>query len=103
MAVGKRRTRPIVVDGRPFRWRCEVNDSLEMLSVAKGKANLHLPDRLIVRPEEGAHQILTVSWPPGQAPFLRPAFVRACIELAVHRGWLGEHAAVNLAGADIPA
>lgn len=102
MAIGKKRTRPLTLDGRQFRWRCDFNHPAEEFSTAMAEGRITTPDRLRVRPVDGPHQLLTVNWPPCQGPLVLPELVRACIEEARRRGWLEEHAVMELAGADVP-
>ena len=102
MAVGKRRTRPLVVGGRRYRWRCEFNHPQEVSSVAWIEGRITTPDRLLVRPEDGAHRQLTVTWPPCSGPVVTPGLVGACVEEAVRRGWPNNVPAMELAGADVP-
>ena len=64
MAVGSRGSRPLVLDGRHFRWRCEFNEPLEVSSVAFAEGRITTPDRLIVRPVEGPHRLLSATGPP---------------------------------------
>jgi hypothetical protein len=102
MAVGKRRTRRLTVAGRCFRWRCEFSEPAERFSVSYAACGESwAPDRLVLRPEEEPHRLLTVTWPACHGPVVRPELVRACIEEALRRGWLAEHQAVTLAGTDI--
>jgi hypothetical protein len=104
MATGKRRTRPLSLDGRRFRWRCEFNGQLEMHSVGYQERGASWPaDALVIRPEDGPHRRLTVSWPACKGPVVTPGLVRACIEEALRLGWLSESSALELAGADVPA
>jgi hypothetical protein len=103
MAVGKRRTRPLVFGSRRFRWRCDFNDPREKSSVAWHEGRITTPDRLLVRPEDGPHRVLTVSWPPCCGPVVSPGLVRACVEEAVRRGWLTDVRTMDLRGADVPS
>ena len=103
MAVGKRRTRPLVLDGRRFRWRCDFrHHPAEKGSVAWSEGRISTPDRLFVRPEDGPHRLLTVSWPPCDGPVVSPRLVRACVEEAIRRGWLTDAPTMDLPGADVP-
>jgi hypothetical protein len=102
MAVGRRRTRRLCVDGRCFRWRCDFNEPLEKFSVGYAKRGTSWrPDTLVIRPEDGPHRLLTVTWPACQGPVVKPRLVRACIEEALRRGWLTDHSGMILAGADV--
>jgi hypothetical protein len=104
MATGKRRTRPLSLDGRRFRWRCEFNDPLELHSAEYEELGASWPaDALVIRPEDGSHRRLTVTWPACKGPVVTPGPVRACIEEARRRGWLTESSALELAGADVPS
>src|SRR5205823_4524663 len=104
MAVGRRSTRRMTVEGRSFRWRCDFNEPLERFSVSYAKrGETWRPDSLVVRPEEGPHRLLTVTWPACQGPVVKPRLVRACVREALRRGWLAEHPLVALAGRDVPA
>jgi hypothetical protein len=103
MAVGKRGTRPLVLDGRPFRWRCEFNDPLEIFSAAFAAGRIATPDRLIVRPVDGPHRLLSVTWAPCRGPVVTPGLARACVAEALRRGWLSEWPSLELDGADVMA
>jgi hypothetical protein len=103
MAVGKGRTRPLVIGGRRFRWRCEFNHPAEKLSVAWAEERIITLDRLFVRPEDGPHRLLTVSWPPCEGPVVKPGLVRACVEAAIRRGWLADVPTMELSGSDMSA
>lgn len=101
MAPGRRGTRRITIDGRHFRWRCEFNEPLERFSVGYAKhGDTWRPDRLLVRPEDGAHRLLAVTWPACEAPIIKPRLVRACIREALRQGWLTGRAEMTLAGRD---
>jgi hypothetical protein len=102
MAIGKRGSRPLVLDGRHFRWRCEFNDPLEIFSVAFTEGRITTPDRLIVRPVDGPHRVLAVAWAPCKGPVVTPELVRRCVEEALRRGWLSERPSLELAGAEAP-
>jgi hypothetical protein len=60
------------------------------------------PDRLVVRPEEGPHRLLTVSWPACHGSVVGPGIVRVCVEEALRRGWLADHNTMALAATDVP-
>jgi hypothetical protein len=99
MAVGKRRTRRLDVNGVSFRWRCDFHEPADQFSSSyAADGTTWKPDTLVVRPEEGPHRLLTVTWPACHAPLVLPGLVRACIMEALHRGWLAEHPALTLAG-----
>jgi hypothetical protein len=102
MATGQRRTRPFSLDGRRFRWRCEFTFPAEMFSRGFAEASW-TADALVIRPEDGPHRRLTVTWPACKGPLVTPGLVRACIEEALRRGWLTESSAMELDGADVPA
>lgn len=103
MATGKKRTRPLALDGRRFRWRCEFNDPLEAFSVGYAeRGGAWPPDTLVVRPEDGPHRLLTVTWPACKGPVVTPGLVRACIEEALRRGWLTEVPDMELMSTDVP-
>jgi hypothetical protein len=103
MATGRRRTRILTVGDRQFLWRCDLSHPAEVHSVGYAERGASWPpDRLIVRPEDGPHRCLTVTWSACYAPTLRPALVRVCVEEALRRGWLTELGELNLSGADLP-
>jgi hypothetical protein len=103
MAVGKRRTRRLTVEGHSFRWRCEFSEPAERFSVSYAeRGGSWAPDRLLIRPEEDPHRLLTVTWPACHGPVVRPGLVRACVEEALRRGWLAAHPTMTLAGTDLP-
>lgn len=91
----------MVLDGRHFRWRCEFNDPLEVPSVAFAAGRITTPDRLIIRPVEGPHRLLSVTWPPCRGPVVTPGLVRACTAEALRRGWLSERPSLELDGAEV--
>jgi hypothetical protein len=94
--------RLLIRDGGRFRWACSFHDPLERFSAAYAeRGQSWSPDVLTVRPEDGPHRLLTVSWPPCRGPVVQPGLVRACIEEALRRGWLAEHPVVQLAGPDV--
>jgi hypothetical protein len=103
MAIGKRRTRSLSIDGQRFRWRCDFNEPAEKFSAAWSEGHITQPDRLLIRPDEAPHKLLTVCWPACGGPVVKPSLVRACIEKAARRGWPAEHSLLELAGADISA
>lgn len=103
MATGKRGTRPLSLGGRRFRWRCEFHHPLEVHSVGYAERGTSWPpDALVVRPEDGPHRLLTVTWPACTGPVVTPGLVRACVEVALRRGWLTDLPDLELAGADVP-
>jgi hypothetical protein len=103
MAVGKRRTRRLTANGRHFRWRCDFNEPLERFSAGYAERGMTWrPDRLLVRPEDAPHYLLTVAWPACHGPVVKPRLVRACIEEALRRGWLVEQSMVTLSGPEVP-
>ena len=102
MAIGKRHTRRIQVDGQDFRWRCDFHEPADKFSkgfVEQGQT--WKPDTLIIRPEDNPNRLLTVTWPACLAPVVTPHFVRLCIMEALQQGWLKELVSITLAGADI--
>ena len=101
MAIGKRRTRPLVMKGLHFRWRCEFNEPLDQFSVAFKEGRIASPDQLIIRPTDESHQLLTVTWAPCRGPVVTPALVRACIEEALQQGWLSERPKLEPHGASV--
>jgi hypothetical protein len=102
MAIGKRRTRPLSLDGQQFRWRCDFSLPMEMTTAAYAReGESWQPDTLIVRPVEGPHRLLTVTWPACKGPLVTPGLVRACVEEALRRGWLTAQPALELAGTDV--
>ncbi len=104
MAVGKGRTRPLMVQGCRFRWRCEFNEPSEKFSVDYARnGTTWKPDKLVVRPENGPHRLLNVTWPACQGPVVIPRLVRACIEEAIQRGWLAELPVMTLEGFQVAA
>lgn len=103
MATGKRRTRPLSLGNRRFRWRCDFNHPLEAFSTGyRERGAFWSPDTLVIRPEDGPHRRLTVTWPACRGPLVTPGLVRTCVEEGLHQGWLTESPALELAGADIP-
>jgi hypothetical protein len=91
MAVGKRRTRAIVVGQRRFRWRCDFNDPwLTPPPDSDGPTGRH---RLLVRLEDAPNKLLTVSC---RAAVITPGFVQACIARALEQGWLASHPRLEL-------
>src|SRR4051794_9893210 len=103
MAVGRRRTRRLLVAGCYFRWRCDFNEPLERFSADYAKhGTTWRPDVLVIRPEDGPHRLLSVTRPACQGPVVKPRLVRACIEEALRRGWLADRPALTLAGASVP-
>jgi hypothetical protein len=61
------------------------------------------PDELVVRPVDGPHRRVSVTWPACKGPLVTPGLVRACVEEALRRGWLTELANLDLAGAEVPS
>lgn len=103
MTIGKRRTRPLSFGSHRFRWRCAFSHPSEVSSVGYQEWGASwLPDVLVVRPEEGPHRRLTVTWPACKGPLVTPGLVRTCVEEALRRGWLSELAVLELAGIDVP-
>jgi hypothetical protein len=99
MATGKRRTRPLSLGGRRFRWRCEFSHPLEVFSAGYEERGASWPpDTLVVRPEDGPHGLLTVTWPACEGPVVTPGMVRSCVEEALRRGWLAELPVLKLPG-----
>ena len=95
--------RLLVADGQRFRWQCSFNHPLEMLSVGFAeRGHLWSPDLLLVRPEDRSSRRLTVSWPPCKGPVVKPGLVRACIDEARRRGWLGESPIMEIEGLEVP-
>lgn len=102
MATGKRRTRRLTAHGRAFRWRCDFNEPLERFSVGYAqRGHTWRPDTLVIRPEDGPHRLLTVTWPACLGPVVKPRLVRACVEEALRRGWLTEHPILSLVGSEV--
>lgn len=102
MAVGKRRLRSLALGDRRFLWRCEFSSPLEVCSVGyRERGSSWPPDRLVVRPEIGLHCRLWVDWPPCQGPLVTPDLVRACVEVALGRGWLADSPTLDLAGSEV--
>jgi hypothetical protein len=94
--------RALVLDGRRFRWECSFNEPLDKLSSAYSENGMNWPpDTLTVLPEIDPHRRLTVTWPACCGPIVMPRFVRLCIEQALARGWLDEHAVMTMAGAEV--
>lgn len=102
MAASWRGYRAIVVDGRRFRWACDFHLLGERGSVgyATGGASWS-PDALIVRPEDGPHRQLAVTWPACTGPLVTPGLVRACLEEALRRGWPDGLSQLDILGADV--
>ncbi|HEX4608765.1 MAG TPA: hypothetical protein VH092_11230 [Urbifossiella sp.] len=104
MAASWRGYRPIVVDGRRFRWACAFNHPAERGSVGYATHGVSWPpDTLTVRPEDGPHRPLTVTWPACTGPLVTPRLVRACLEEAIRRGWPNGVSQLELLGAAIPS
>jgi hypothetical protein len=102
MAIGKRRTRPLSLGGQHFRWRCDFSLPVEMASAAYATEGASWQtDTLIVRPVDGPHRLLTVTWPACNGPLVTPGLVRACVEEALRRGWLTTLPSLELAGTDV--
>jgi hypothetical protein len=101
MAVGKRRTRALAIDGQSFRWKCQFNHPAEQFSKAWSEGRITQPDRLIIRPEDEPHKLLTVCWPACRGPVVKPSLVRACILEARRRGWPADRAVLEIMGADV--
>lgn len=75
---------------------------LEQFSVGYAKhGDNWKPDSLVVRPEDGPHRVLTVTWPACTGPVVTPRLVRACIQQALCQGWLADGGTLNLAGPDV--
>ncbi|OAI52553.1 hypothetical protein AYO44_16570 [Planctomycetaceae bacterium SCGC AG-212-F19] len=103
MAVGKRSMRRITVEGHTFHWRCAFNEPLEKFSVSFAKnGETWSPDCLLIRPGEGPHRLLTVTWPACHGPVVKPRLVRTCVLEGLRRGWLIEHPEMTMAGRDVP-
>jgi hypothetical protein len=104
MAVGKRRTRPLSLDGQHFLWRCEFSAPYEKASSAYARDGASWPpDTLVVRPEHGPHRRLAVTWPACTGPLVTPGLVRVCVEEALRRGWLTTLQVLELPGAEVRA
>jgi hypothetical protein len=104
MAIGKRGTRPLSLDGREFRWRCDFSAPYEMASSGYASEGASWPpDTLVVRPVDGPHRRLTVTWLACKGPLVTPGLVRACVEEALRRGWLMELPNLDLVGVDVVA
>jgi|GEM_PF-3449534 len=104
MAIGKRRTRPLSLGTRRFRWRCEFSYPAEVFSAGhQDRAASWPPDMLVVRPEDGPYRRLTVTWPACEGPLVTPCLVHTCVEEALRRGWLTESPDLELAGVNVPA
>jgi hypothetical protein len=71
MAVSQKRSRPITIDGKGYRWKITVDSGYSTL---------------IVQAAEGAGQKLVVHGPVDL--LLTPALVRNFIEQAMGKGWL---------------
>lgn len=96
MAVGTRRTRLLVANGRRFRWRCDFAHPTEIASAAFQQGRLKSPDRLLIRPEDAPNELLTVTWPACCGPAMRPGVVRGWIDFALQNGWSTEEACLTL-------
>ncbi len=102
MAIGKRRTRPLSLDGQEFRWRCEFSAPYEMASSSYTRDGAAWPpDTLLVRLVDGPHRRLAVTWPACTGPLATPGLVRACVEEALRRGWLTTLPVLELAGTEV--
>jgi hypothetical protein len=102
MATGKRRTRRLTAHGQAFRWRCDFNEPAERFSVGYAQCGqTWRPDSLVIRPEEGPHRLLTVTWPACLGPVVKPRLVRACLEEALRRGWLTESPVLTFPGSEV--
>lgn len=88
MAIGKRRTRPLVVGDRRFRWRADFHDP--WLSMGEETRNVPARHRLFVRPEDAPNNLLTVI--VSNSHVLTPGLVRAYIDKALLQGWLSTRA-----------
>ena len=103
MANNWRGYRPLTLDGRRLRWTCSFHHTSEVSSTGYAERGASWsPDRLLVRPEDGPHRLLTVSWPACRGPVVKPELVRACVEQALRRGWLDTHAVLDLSGEEVP-
>jgi hypothetical protein len=58
-------------------------------------------DRLIIRPLDGPHRLLTVTWVPCHDPVVTPQWVPACVGESLRRGWLSEWKELELQGAEV--
>jgi hypothetical protein len=96
--------RPLVLNGRRFRWVCRFHYPIEVLSVGFATSgSTWPPDTVVVRPEDHPQSVLSVTWPPCSGPIVKPGFVRVCVEEAFRRGWLSEHMSLTLPGSEVPA
>lgn len=103
MALGKGRTRQIIVDGATYRWRCDFHVPEEQFSETYAQqGHTWKPDELIIRPTDKPHQLLRVTWPACHAPTATPGLVRACIEVALQRGWDSSGNPFTLNYTDLP-
>ena len=101
--MNSRGKRLLIVDARRFWWRCDFHEPAEKFSVGYAeRGTTWKPDQLIIRPEDGPHQLLTVTWPACRGQIIKPSLVRACIDEAVRRGWLEELRELTFAGSDLP-
>jgi hypothetical protein len=103
MGVSKRRTRPLSIDGHCFRWQCDFSESMVKSSISWSEGRITSPDRLLIRPDDAPHKLLTVCWPPCSGPVVKPALVKACIQEAIRHGWPAQQSVLELVGDDIPA
>jgi hypothetical protein len=76
---------------------------MEMLSVGYAeRGHTWAPDTLLVRADPiPPRRVLRVTWPACCGPVLTPRVVRGLIEEALRRGWLTEHADLELDGTTI--
>jgi hypothetical protein len=103
MAKTRRGYSPLVLDGRRFRWACEFHYPFEIMSAGYARnGSTWRPDTLVIRPEDRPQRLLTVTWPACCGPLVKPGVVRACIEEALRREWLGDYSVMKLAGCDVP-
>ncbi len=95
--------RPLVVADRRFRWKCDFNHPFEVFSAGYAEdGHAWSSDKLLVRPEDLPHCLLTVSWSACRGPVVTPGFVRVCVNEAVRRGWPDAEPMMELAGAEVP-